>query len=136
MSNSSQQPTSSNDLFNDVTIILSDDVVVGDITIPTYSGIGSYTTASSMNSMNSMNTITLTSGGAVGSSYSINDTITLNTDYQFNWGDAEEWIDSFPDWQRVQDMCKKYPGLEIALRNFQTVYTRVKDDYANPKDEK
>jgi len=27
-------------------------------------------------------------------------------------------------------------GLEIALRNFQTVYTLVKDDYDNPKDEK
>jgi len=30
-------------------------------------------------------------------------------------------------------MCKKYPGLEIALRNFRTVYTLVKDDYDNPK---
>jgi hypothetical protein len=76
------------------------------------------------------------SAGAAGT-YTINssDTITLNTDYQFSWGDAEEFVDAFPDWQRVQDMCKKYPGLEIALRNFQTVYTLVKDDYDNPKDE-
>jgi hypothetical protein len=82
--------------------------------------------------MSSTSSITL---GAVGSSYSINDTITLNSEYQFNWGEAEEWVDAFPDWQRIQDMCKKYPGLEIALRNFQTVYTLVKDDYDNPKDE-
>ena len=83
------------------------------------------------------NTITITGGTA---SYTINsipivDTITLNQEYSFNWGDAEEFVDAFPDWQRVQDMCKKYPGLEIALRNFQTVYTLVKDDYDNPKDE-
>jgi hypothetical protein len=84
--------------------------------------------------MNSYNIST----GAAGTIYTINssDTITFNSgEYQFNWGDAKEFVDSFPDWQRVQDMCKKYPGLEIALRNFQTVYTLVKDDYDNPKDE-
>jgi hypothetical protein len=85
-----------------------------------------------------MNTVSITNGGVYsGIAYTAlaSDTITLNTDYQFNWGEAEEFVDSFPDWQRVQDMCKKYPGLEIALRNFRTVYTLVKDDYDNPKDE-
>jgi hypothetical protein len=84
-----------------------------------------------------MNSYNISTGGA-GTIYTINssDTITFNSDeYQFNWGDAEEFVDAFPEWQRVQDMCKKYPGLEIALRNFQTVYTLVKDDYDNPKDE-
>jgi hypothetical protein len=98
----------------------------------------SVTTSDYFNS--DMSTITLTGAvasqpvytiGSTTSSYSINtDTIT------FNWGDAQEWVDSFPDWNRVQDMCKKYPGLEIALRNFKTVYTLVKDDYDNPKDKK
>lgn len=74
-------------------------------------------------------TITLTGGSS--NSYTINDTIVFDN---FNWGDAQEFVDAFPDWQRVQDMCKKYPGLEIALRNFQTIYTLVKDDYDNPKD--
>jgi len=126
MSDSSQPKISSTDSFDNITIVLSDDTMAGNISIPTYSGIGSY----------SPSTITLT-GGAAGSTYNIltSDTITLNSEYNFNWGDAQEWIDSFPDWQRVQDMCKKYPGLEIALRNFQTVYTLVKDDYDNPKDE-
>lgn len=77
-------------------------------------------------------TITLT-GGTTTNNYTINDTIVFDN---FNWGDAQEFVDAFPDWQRVQDMCKKYPGLEIALRNFQTIYTLVKDDYDNPKDEK
>jgi hypothetical protein len=77
--------------------------------------------------------ITITGGSTT--TYS---TVTMNDniEYSFNWGAAEEWVDSFPDWQRIQNMCKKYPGLEIALRNFQTVYTLVKDDYDNPKDEK
>ena len=85
-----------------------------------------------------MNTVSITNGGGYsGVTYTTltSGTITLNTDYQFNWGEAVEFVDSFPDWQRVQDMCKKYPGLEIALRNFRTVYTLVKDDYDNPKDE-
>lgn len=85
-----------------------------------------------------MNSYTI-SPGAVGSIYTINssDTITFNSnEYQFNWGEAAEFVDAFPDWQRVQDMCKKYPGLEIAMRNLQTVYTLVKDDYDHPKDKK
>ena len=31
---------------------------------------------------------------------------------------------------------KKYPALEIALRNFKTVYQLVKDDYDNPTPKK
>jgi hypothetical protein len=86
------------------------------------------------------NTITITSAGAQ-PSYSIGAspsyTITDSTGYSdFNWGVPLEWVDSFPEWQRVQDMCSKYPGLEIALRNFRTVYALVKDDYDNPKDKK
>ena len=86
------------------------------------------------------NTITITSGGtqpsySIGASPSY--TITDSTGYSnFNWGAPQEWVDSFPEWQRVEDMCKKYPGLEIALRNFRTIYTLVKDDYDNPKDKK
>ncbi len=82
------------------------------------------------------NTITITSAAAQPSfSTGPSSYTTMSDEYTFNWGDAEEWVDSFPDWDRVQDMCKKYPGLEIALRNFKTVYTLVKDDYDNPKDE-
>ena len=121
MTTSSQLPNYSTDLFSSDTCTITIDPVssIDNIYIDTTTMNGAYSITS----------------GAVGSSYSINDTITLNQEYQFNWGEAEEWVDAFPDWQRVQDMCKKYPGLEIALRNFQTVYTLVKDDYDNPKDE-
>jgi hypothetical protein len=120
MTTSSQLPNYSTDLFSGDTYTITIDPIspIDNVYIDT--------------TMSGTSSITL---GAVGSSYSINDTITLNSEYQFNWGEAEEWIDAFPDWRRVQDMCKKYPGLEIALRNFQTVYTLVKDDYDNPKDE-
>jgi len=70
----------------------------------------------------------------VGSGITIND-IDINTD-QFTFNFPEEWIDSFPEWDRVKDMCEKYPGLEIAFRNFQTVYQLVKDDYDNPTPKK
>jgi len=62
------------------------------------------------------------------------DTITLNsTDisaWSFNF--PEEWQNSFPNWDRVKDMCGKYPGLKIAFENFKVVYEMVKDDYDNP----
>lgn len=127
MTTSSQPPNSSKDLFDSITIG-SDDTMISVTSAP-------YITTYSIDP--NISTITLTgvgATGAVGSSY-ITDTITLNQEYSFNWGEAKEWVDAFPDWRRVQDMCKTYPGLEVALRNFQTIYTLVKDDYDNPKDE-
>lgn len=132
MTDSSQPKNSSSNLTDDLFI------TIGATGSDTYSITTSYdntmvTSSFDASNFNSIGTITLTGNN----SYTINstDTITLNSNYDFNWGDAQEWVDAFPDWRRVQDMCKKYPGLEIALRNFQTVYTLVKDDYDNPKDE-
>ena len=125
MSNSSQPNNSSNDLF-------SETIVIGDSTI-TFTTPHSSTGDIYIDTTANMNYNISTD---INGTYTImSDTISINSDYNFNWGDAEEFVDSFPDWQRIQDMCKKYPGLEIALRNFQTVYTLVKDDYDNPKDE-
>jgi hypothetical protein len=134
MSNFSQQQNSSTDLINESLITLSGtgtDTFTIELPSDLYSSSNYIST--------DMNTVSITGSGAgySGVTYTTltsNDTITLNTDYQFSWGDPQEFVDSFPDWQRVQDMCKKYPGLEIALRNFRTVYTLVKDDYDNPKD--
>lgn len=130
MTDSSQPKNLSTDSTDDMFISIG---ATGSNTFSITSVPSSTMISGSTYDINSIGTITLT--GAVGSSYTINDTITLNGNYDFNWGDAKEWVDAFPDWRRVQDMCKKYPGLEIALRNFQTVYTLVKDDYDNPKDE-
>jgi len=66
--------------------------------------------------------------------YTINsDTITF-PDSIINWG--TEWENSFPDWDRVKDMCEKYPGLKNAFENFKVFYEMIKDDYDNPKTEK
>ena len=72
-------------------------------------------------------TITITGGGTSG--YSIG-SITGAT---FNWK-SEEFVDCFPDYDRVTAMCEKYPGLKIAYEKFVTTYKLVKDDYDSPKD--
>jgi len=128
MSNSSQQQNSYEKLINDAFITIGatgSDTFTIDLPSDTYI---------SSNYID-MNTISITNGGSsVTYTTLASDTITLNNDYQISWGSSVEFVDSFPDWQRVQDMCKQYPGLEIALRNLQTIYTLVKDDYDNPKD--
>ena len=71
---------------------------------------------------------TITNGGT------ISDTITLDPSI-FSWNN-EEWVDAFPQWARIQDMCDRYPGLKIAFEKFKTTYKLVKDDYDNPNDKK
>lgn len=52
----------------------------------------------------------------------------------FTWG--KDFVDKFPEWDRIKSMCDQYPSLEIALRNFETIYQLVKDDYDNPTPKK
>lgn len=58
------------------------------------------------------------------------------SDISFTWKSPEEFIDAFPDWERVEKMCREYPGLKIALEKFKTTYNLVKDDYDTPKDKR
>lgn len=109
---------------------------MNDVTI-----IPTYSTGSSNNYSYSDTISTVTIGGA-GGTYSIQplttaDTITLtgiNSYSAFNI--PKEWVDTFPSWSRVQDMCEKYPGLKIAFDNFKVFYEMVKDDYDNPTPKK
>lgn len=48
----------------------------------------------------------------------------------------QEWIDKWPQWDRIQKMCEEYPGLKIAFEKFKTTYQLVKDDYDAPKSKK
>lgn len=135
MSNSSQPEISFDNLIKDLSIDLSDAPI-------TVSGASDY---SYTYDTNNMSTITLTppitsiSTGAAGT-YTISGISTINTvsidTSSFTFNLPKEWVDCFPDWNRVEDMCKKYPGLAIAFRNFQTVYQLVKDDYDNPTPKK
>lgn len=141
MSNFSQPTISSIDLppTKSIEDILHDCMTIASstssdtITIAPVDMSYNYTTAGNL----SGNTITISGAGAQPTYYTGSSgisTITLNgidaSSYSFNL--PEEWVEAFPDWHRVEDMCKKYPGLEIAFRNFQTVYKLVKDDYDNP----
>ena len=106
----------------------------------------------------STDTITLTSGSTItidptyystitnsagGGNYSISgmNTAQINTistvsisDFKINL--PEEWVDCFPDFDRIEKMCKEYPGLKIAYDQFKTVYSLVRDNYDTPKDQR
>ena len=104
------------------------------------------------NMSSSGDTITITNGG---SSYSIGGGIygagatvsgitnigtigtisSINTS-TFTFNSSEEWVNCFPDFDRVEKMCKEYPGLDIAFEKFKTVYKLVKDHYDTPEDKR
>lgn len=130
MSNSSQQQISLDDLLTST--ITLDSTGTGTFT---YAGSSDY---SYTYDSNSVSTITMSPFLSTYSIGTINPTIsTVSIDNsQFTWNLPVEWVGTFPEWDRVEDMCKKYPALEIALRNFKTVYQLVKDDYDNPTPKK
>lgn len=102
----------------------------------------------------SLDTITLSSSPSyvsigAGSAYTVGTTSTISipsftsttstsTISGIDWGIKinEEWVNSFPEWARIEAMCKEYPGLKIAFDKFKTTYYLVKDDYDTPKDKK
>lgn len=54
-----------------------------------------------------------------------------------NWSyNQEEFVNCFPSYEKIQSMCKEYPGLKIAYEKFVTTYRLVKDDYDTPKDQR
>ena len=73
------------------------------------------------------------------------DTVTLTStiisngtsygEYNIVWENTE-WVNGFPEWERIQNMCDEYPGLKIAFEKFKTTYKLVKDDYDTPKDKR
>lgn len=120
MTTSSAQPVYS--------ITLNDTIDLSDITIENISTISDTITLSNT-SMSSINSVVI--GTPTVSTVSISDSDV----FTFNWN-TEEWVDGFPDWVRIQDMCKEYPGLQIAFEKFKTTYKLVKDDYDTPKDKR
>jgi hypothetical protein len=54
----------------------------------------------------------------------------------FTWKLPEEWVDSFPDYSKVQEMCDKYPAFKIAFEKFKQMYDLVEDDYEAKKGNK
>jgi hypothetical protein len=90
----------------------------------------------------STDTITITGGGA-GSSYTIGSgagiiaqDIGSISGTSFTWKTPEEFVDAFPDYDRVQQMCEEYPGLKLAYEKFVTTYKLVRDHYDTPEDQR
>jgi hypothetical protein len=75
-------------------------------------------------------TMTISSSGNVGIG-----TISGISASTFQWKNSE-FIDAFPDYNKVQKMCEQYPGLRIAYEKFVTTYKLVKDDYDTPEDQR
>ena len=73
---------------------------------------------------------TISVGAITGGTFTIGGTGT-----SFNWKN-EEFVDSLPDFDRIQKMCEQYPGLKIAYEKFKTTYFLVKDDYDTPEDKR
>ena len=121
---------------------------------PTYSITSSDVVyISNMNQDGSCDTITLTGSAVYDSSINPGDTITLDlggvgaggTTYNigtdgagstFTWKLPEEWVDTFPDYSKVQEMCDKYPAFKIAFEKFKQMYDLVEDDYEAKKGNK
>lgn len=78
--------------------------------------------------LTSADIITLTGSSYANQSMSYTGIETISID-SFTGFFKEEFDGRFPDYDRVQEMCKEYPGLDIAYKKFKEVYTMVKEDY-------
>lgn len=118
MNNSSQEQT--------YTVTLDNNESNNDITVTWDS--------SSIPALTTSDIITLTGSPYSSGSYTIGniETIDLSQIESFSTFTnfyKDEFDGRFPDYDRVIDMCKEYPGLEIAYRKFKEVYKMVKEDY-------
>jgi len=75
------------------------------------------------------------SGINVGSAASFGTISSIDTS-QFKISLPEEWVNCFPDFDRIEKMCKEYPGLKIAYEKFVTTYKLVADHYDTPEDKR
>ena len=121
MNNSSQEPIYTITLDDDKDHTnISDNIVTWDT-----SNIPALTTSDII-------TLTGTPYGSGSITYSNIETIDLSkidTFTSFTNFYKDEFDGRFPDYDRVQEMCKEYPGLEIAYKKFKEVYKMVKEDY-------
>jgi len=85
-----------------------------------------YTTASGLTYVNSIGPLTTASIGAIG-------TVDISTLLNRNWTlNSVDWVDTWPDFNKVKNMRVKYPALDKAMDKVISIYNMVKDDYDNP----
>jgi hypothetical protein len=106
------------------------------ITLPSGSYTDCHTITLNTSCIPSSSTITFT-GGTAGSQYAYGAGSTVGGIGSINWGiTQEEFVNCFPDFNRIEKMCEEYPGLKIAYEKFVTTYRLIKDDYDTPKDKR
>jgi hypothetical protein len=85
-----------------------------------------YTTASGLTYVNSIGPLTTASIGAIG-------TVDISTLLNRNWTlNSVDWVDTWPDFNKVKNMRVKYPALDKAMDKVISIYNMVKDDYDSP----
>jgi hypothetical protein len=103
---------------------------------------GSYTDCQTMISNTSCvpasSTITISTGGVGHTIGGTGNPITYTSGSasSFIWKTPEEFVDTFPDYNRIQKMCEEYPGLKLAYEKFVTTYKLVKENYDTPEDKR
>ena len=137
MNDSSAPPdcstTSSNDvgfIAQEITTFFPDTITLTSNAYDTMAGSGTITI-----DMSNTTGYTITGSGSAGTAMGGTYTIGNLNASTFSWKN-EEFVDCMPDINRIENMCKEYPGLAIAFEKFKTTYNIVKDDYDNPKDKK
>lgn len=121
MNTSSAQQTYSITLDDPITVssgFIAQDISSIDSSMVTFTGAAG----------SSVDTITITGGG---SGYTVGNVALGSIDINpsiFTWKN-EEFVDCFPDFDKVNEMCNQYPALDIALKKFKEVYKMVEDDY-------
>lgn len=117
---------------NNITLNSGYDVTNDTITI---TNTGSSSTAYYTGSFGGITTGTI-SVSTTGTGYTVGGLTGAGSTSEFIWKSPEEFVDAFPDYNRVQKMCEEYPGLKIAYEKFVTTYKLVKDDYDTPEDQR
>jgi hypothetical protein len=119
-------------VLTDYSITSSDTITIGNITSST---TGVYYTNTGLGS--NSGTITISNGG---SSYSTSGPYTIGgtggAGNGYTWQMPEEFVDAWPEYNRIQKMCFEYPALQIAFEKFKTTYKLVKDHYDTPADQR
>ena len=121
-------------------IIAQDVSSLGNITISNSTGSSYYYTGAGVGGSGSTISIspsmTINSSGGIGIGTISSISISGAGSSTFNWKAPEEFVDTLPDFNRIQKMCEQYPGFKIAFEKFKTTYYLVKDDYDTPEDQR
>lgn len=88
-----------------------------------------YTTASGLTYTNTSPSSVTLHTGQINSISAVDISTLINHNWTLN---HVEWVDIWPDFNRIKNMRNKYPALDKAMEKVISIYNMVKDDYDNP----